>query len=280
MLNKIGFSAETPQEQAEKEIAQPRQSETPRRSIVQVRFPKDDRRLTYYNDRFDLHRGDMVFVEGSYEGIRGRMMEVNYNFKIKLSDYKKVVSVADTDVQGKFYMANMHFVTFDRAALPVNKAKSWYLPVQEAEDEIIRGSDEKGFSLYDLKDFRVSEAIADRGHEYYLENRVVYFCIDGTSGFAIIEGSKPYTVEFHYEDGEIQGLVCSCFCSGACKHEFAAMLQLRETMECIEENYAAEYKDSGYFAAVSKSAMFHFPIDSMDIGSLILQKREPAKNTE
>ena len=107
----------------------------PRRSIVQVRFPKDDRRLTYYNESFDLHCGDIVFVEGAYEGVRGRVMEVNYNFKIKLSDYKKVISVADTDVQGRFYMAGSHFLTFNRSALPVSKVKSWYLPVQEAEKE-------------------------------------------------------------------------------------------------------------------------------------------------
>lgn len=245
----------------------------PRRSIVQVRFPKDDRRLTYYNESFDLHCGDIVFAEGAYEGVHSRVMEVNYNFKIKLSDYKKVISVADTDVQGRFYMAGSHFLTFNRSALPVSKVKSWYLPVQEAEkEEIVSGSDGKGFSLYNLKDFRVSETIADRGHDYYLQNRVVYFCIDGTSSFAIVEGSKPYTVEFQLEEGEIRDIVCSCFCSGACKHEFSALLQLRETLECIEENYSAEYKSSGYFVAVSKSAMFHFAIDGMDKGSILLQK--------
>ena len=30
-----------------------------------------DRALAYYNDRFDLHVGDIVFVDGRLEGLRG-----------------------------------------------------------------------------------------------------------------------------------------------------------------------------------------------------------------
>lgn len=57
--------------------------------------------LSYYNDAFDLKCGDIVFVEGKLEGLRGRVVDVAYNFKIKLSDYKKVVSVADTKCAGR-----------------------------------------------------------------------------------------------------------------------------------------------------------------------------------
>ena len=60
--------------------------------------------------------------------------------------------------------------------------------------------------------------IADRGHDYYMENKVVYVEIDG----------------------EISNLKCSCSCSGACKHEFVAMLQLKESFELITENYEDE----------------------------------------
>ena len=52
--------------------------------------------LSYYNDLFDLHRGDLVFVVGKLEGLRGIVVDVSYNFKIKLSDYKRVIAVADT----------------------------------------------------------------------------------------------------------------------------------------------------------------------------------------
>ena len=83
----------------------------------------------------------------------------------------------------------------------------------------------------------ISHDIADRGHDYYMENKVAYISIDRNHGYAIVEGSEAYEVEFDYYEGEISNLICSCFCSYTCKHEFAAMLQLRETLEFITKNY-------------------------------------------
>lgn len=105
---------------------------------------------------------------------------------------------------------------------------------------------------------KISAAIAERGHDYYMENRVRYISIDGTKGHAIVEGSEPYEVEFEYKGGEISRMICSCFCSYNCKHEFAAMLQLKETLEMIEKHYAAQYNETGYFAAVNKGTLFAF----------------------
>ena len=65
-------------------------------------------------------------------------------------------------------------------------------------------------------------------------------------------------VGFTYVDGQIQNLVCDCFCSYTCKHEFAAMLQLKETLQAIKENYPDQM--TGYFAAVSKAAFFNFAV--------------------
>ena len=59
---------------------------TPRKSVVRVHFPARNMNLSYYNDAFDLKCGDIVFVEGKLEGLRGRVVDVAYNFKIKLSD--------------------------------------------------------------------------------------------------------------------------------------------------------------------------------------------------
>ena len=69
------------------------QTEIPRKSLVQIRFPGKGMALTYYNDQFDLKPGDQVYVDGKMEGLLGQVMEVNYNFKIKISDYKKVIAV-------------------------------------------------------------------------------------------------------------------------------------------------------------------------------------------
>ena len=76
----------------------------PRKSVVQVSFPGRGGALAYYNDQFDLKVGDRVYVEGKLEGQLGYVAAVNYSFKIKLSEYKRVIAVADTNVHGQFYI--------------------------------------------------------------------------------------------------------------------------------------------------------------------------------
>ena len=246
------------------------QNLVPRKSLVQVRFPGKGIALTYYNDQFDLKPGDRVYVDGKLEGLLGRVMEVNYNFKIKASDYKKVIAVVDTDVSGEFHMAGSHFVTFDTSTLPVDKVKLWFKAPEKEDEEVISSSDDSAFLLSDLKGMNISTAIAERGHEYYLENRVSYLCLDGAKGFAIVEGSISYFVEFQYLNGEISHLICDCPCACTCKHEFAAMLQLRETLELIEKHYSAEYARTDYFSAIAKGTLFSFAIDGKETGSFAL----------
>lgn len=246
------------------------QTLVPRKSLVQIRFPGKGMALTYYNDQFDLKPGDRVYVDGKLEGLLGRVMEVNYNFKIKVSDYKKVIALVDTNVSGEFHMAGSHFVTFDSSALPVDKIKLWFKAPEKEEEEVISSSDDSSFLLSDLKSMNISNAIAERGHEYYLENRVSYLCVDGTNGFAIVAGGNSYFVEFQYCNGEISHLICDCPCACTCKHEFAAMLQLRETLELIEKHYSAKYVHSDYFAAIAKGTLFSFAIDGKETGSFTL----------
>ena len=130
--------------------------------------------------------------------------------------------------------------------------------------------DDFSFRLDDLKGMNVTAAIAERGHDYYTENKVRYLCIDGAKGLAIVEGSESYMVEFEYRNGEISHLICECPCSYTCKHEFAAMLQLRETLELIDKHYSDEYERTGYFAAISKGTLFAFAIDGKEAGSFEL----------
>lgn len=271
MSFKIGFTAEHPENKPpEAAYTVPQQEAAPRKSVVQVHFAGRSMALAYYNDRFDLRVGDMVYVDGKLEGQRGCVTEVNYNFKIKLSEYKRVIAVADTTVHGQFFMAGSHFITFDREALPSGKVVTWFMAPAKEDDEFVSGSDDASFRLDDLKGMHVSAAIAERGHNYYMEDRVRYISIDGAKGYAIIEGSDAYEVEFLYRDGEISNLICSCFCSYNCKHEFAAMLQLRETLESIEKHYADEYARTGYFAAVNKETLFAFAVDGKDTGTFTL----------
>ena len=243
---------------------------TPRKSLVQIRFPGKGVALTYFNDLFDLKLGDRVYVDGKMEGQLGRVTEITYNFKIKLSDYRKVIAVVDTDVHGQFHMVGSHFVTFDSVVLPVNQIALWFKPPQKEEEEIIVSTDDTSFHLDDLKGMNISPVIAERGHDYYLENRVRYICLDHSKGIAIVEGTENYLVEFDYHEGEISHLICECPCGYTCKHAFAAMLQLKETLDLIEKRYAHMYEESGYFAAINKATLFSFAVDGKETGSFSL----------
>ncbi len=246
------------------------QTIAPRKSVVQVRFPSKGMALAYYNDQFDLMLGDLVYVDGKLEGQLGRVVEISYNFKIKISEYKKVIAVCDTAVHGSFFMVGSHFVTFDPATLPKEQVTMWFKAPAKEGEEYVSSSDDTSFRLDDLSGMKVSPAIAERGHDYYMENRVRYICLDGTHGYAIVEGSEGYAVEFEYCEGEISNLICDCFCSYNCKHEFAAMLQLRETLELIEKHYADEYARTSYFAAINKGTLFTYAIDGKETGGFKL----------
>lgn len=270
MSFKIGFTAginnrEEPMDCAPRD----RQAQkVPRKSVVEVFFPDRHLACSYYNDMFDLKRGDIVYVDGKLEGLRGRVVEVNYNFKIKLSDYKRVIGVADTNVSGELFMAGSHFIAIDRDVLPFEKVRTWFKAPENEEEEFVSSSGEEAFNLNDLGEMKIDKATAEKGHEYYVENRVVFIEIKDGRARAIVTGTKPYEVEFNYSGGQISSLVCNCYCTGACKHEFATMLQLKETLDIID----AEYGDGfglDYISAVNKAVFFDFVIDTKTKGSFI-----------
>ena len=268
MKYKIGFHG---YEEDKKEGLQPLTiaEKKPVKSVVQVRFPSHGRSFAYYNDRFDLHVGDIVFVEGKLEGVQGVVTEVSRSFKIKLSDYKRVIALSDTEVKGRLYFGGSHLIAFDERVIPYEKIRGWFLP-PESDEEVAVGYDDEGFFLDELGDFEIKPEIANRGFDYYNRNKVMYISVDGTTGRAIIEGSKPYEVCFDFDDGEIRNITCDCFCSYHCKHEFAALLGLRETLKIIEELYNDEYSKAGYFAALSKSVLLKITMDRKEKGSIVL----------
>ena len=122
----------------------------------------------------------------------------------------------------------------------------------------------------DLQTMKISDAIAERGHDYYRENRVRYISLDKTHVQAIVEGTQPYELECDYIDGEIRNLVCDRFCTYACKHMFAAMLQLKETLAFIEKHYPGRFEESRYFAAVCKETLLNTAMAGRETGSIML----------
>ena len=244
----------------------------PRKSLVDVVFAGCERALTYYNDRFDLHQGDLVFVDGKLAGQRGRVAAVHYSFKIRASDYKRILAVADLCVHGTFHAVCGYFVTFDPAVLPPEQVTGWYLPPEDADDIVVcsgSGPDD-GICLDTLKGFSCDEGVAARGKTYYLDSRVRYLRLCDTRGYAIVEGTQSYTVEFRCEGGMVYDLLCTCPCAGICKHELAVLLQLRDLLQTTETHFSDAYRRSSCFTAIAQDALFFFAIQGRENTTITL----------
>ena len=221
-----------------------------RKSLVKVRFSfLGYNSFSYYNDKFDLKVGDQVYVEGKFEGMKGTVEEVCYSFKIKPSDYKKVISVVDTSISGDFYIAGEFVISFSKNTLSPRKIRTWFNA--PSDEEFVCSVDEENcFPLDNLKKMDIRSEIIERGKDYYHQGLVKCVIMNGSHGFAIVDGSKAYEVEFDYDGEIISNLTCTCPCTFNCKHEYAVMLRLQDILRCIKKHYGTEH--NGYFAAISK----------------------------
>lgn len=272
MTTKIGFNfSENTTEKREIVIPEVIEDEQIiRKSLVEIKFPDVYKPYTYYNDSFNLKLGDRVFVDGKLEGVMGVVVNITYNFKIKLSDYKRVIGKSDANVQGEFYFAGSHFVTFDPTVLPYEKALTWFKAPEE-DEEYVSGTDGSTFLLETLEGLKFDEYDLENGKEIYMENGVEYLELNGTKGRAIVVTSKPYIVDFTYKNGEISELYCECYHVTPCKHCFATLLQLRDTLNFIERNYADLYEKTNYFATILKGKFFTIAVDTKATGSINLK---------
>ena len=270
MSFKIGFTAPV---ENEKEIFVQKEEkcfDTPaRKSLVDVYFAERNMTLTYFNDSFDLKEGDIVFVEGKLEGCRGNVMRVVYNFKIKLSQYKKVISVANTHVGGEFYTVGSHLVTSNPTAVPYTKVKTWFAPLGDEEEFIVGEGGGHEFNINDLKGMKISPEKAERGYDYYMQNRVLYIEVVDGHGRALVQGSEIYEVNFLLENGNVKNITCSCFCTDECKHEFAVMLELSEILKILSENEINIHPDR-YFACVQKRLVYEYVLGGKNVKKVVL----------
>ncbi len=242
---------------------------TPVKSVVQVYFADRNTKLAYFNDRFELCLGDIVYVDGKLEGLRGQVVDISHNFRIKLSDYKRIIGKADTDVKGRLYFSSMYFAAFDPDVIPYEKVVTWYKAPDKEDDEYISGRDETSFELENFKGMKIGKDIIERGRDYYIENRVCYICMDGTRGRAIVKGTKAYEVEFNFEDGKISNLICDCFCSYTCKHEYAAMLQLKEILDMLKKDFSDHA--NGYWAVITMEEFCNTVMTRKKLGSFVME---------
>lgn len=251
MSTKIGFSFENNIPEREIAVPQAPQESVLRKSVVEIRFPDVYRAYSYYNDKFDLKIGDKVFVDGKLEGVMGVVTDVSYDFKIKLSDYKRVIRKVETDIKGEFEIIGKYLMTFSPSALPYEKALTWFKAPENEEDTVCGYSDEETA----LDDIAITRREGERGDYLFSEDMVEYFCLCGNKGRAIVRDEEIYEVEFTFKNGKISRFTCDCYYAGMCSHKYAAILKLRETLDLIEKKYGKEYEKTGCVAVVKRDTL-------------------------
>ena len=241
----------------------------PVKSLVKVFFPERRTTLSYFNDQFPLKEGDRVFVEGSLAGFWGVVKEVSYTFKIKRSEYKKVIAVADMSISGEVFIAGDSMIAIDESVLPYEKVRTWFLPpVSEEEEYEISVDNSEEISLEELDKMKIAPIIRERGEMCFEEERVVYLEICDGKLRAIVQGSKPYEITAKFSDGKITELLCDCPFPGTCKHEYALLLFLKATLKSLETTFCKDYKWT-YLAMMPKSLFYDFLLEDKKSGRII-----------
>ena len=106
-------------------------SVTPVKSLVKVRFECHSMPLAYYNDRFDLKEGDVVYVSGKLAGEPGVVVSVTTKFRIHISDYERVLSLLDLTIHGSFTGIRDKMVSFDQIAITPDQFGGWVTPPED-----------------------------------------------------------------------------------------------------------------------------------------------------
>ena len=181
--------------------------------------------------------------------------------------YKREVTPADVPSIDQFKLLGTHVVTFARDAIPYDKVMNWFhMPQNEKPNT----ADNQDFMLSDLSGMNADDKIMERGRDYQLKNKVAYFSLDGMQGKALVMGTEPYVVEFEFDDGVVRNLTCNCSYGHRCKHEVAVMLQLRETLELIHNNFGKEFSEFNYFAALNRADFVDCIMDHTKLGDFSL----------
>ena len=105
MKFKIGFTAEKETEKKAPETETKAPEEAPaRESLVRVYFPQRGFDCTYYNNLFDLHVGDLVYVDGKLEGKRGKASPQRTGERRKRRDVPLTLEKDDSGLGRDVYM--------------------------------------------------------------------------------------------------------------------------------------------------------------------------------
>ena len=250
MRRMIGFMASNESKTETPSVPTTIRGITPVKSLVKVRFECHSMPLAYYNDRFDLQEGDVVYVSGKLAGEPGVVVSVTTKFRIHTSDYERVLSLLDLRIHGFFTGVRDKMVSFGQIAITPEQFGGWVTPPEdpqkkkdedEDEDEVVSG---EGYTI-DINIIETCEditsVIAERAVGYCTEGRVRYLCVQNGVGCAYVEGTKWYRVDFHYCDGMMTDIYCDCPYSALCKHEVAVAITLRMLFKQPQFKNAADF---------------------------------------
>ena len=124
-MRTMGFCREERKETSDVLLPTVEEPKTPVKSLVRVRFEDADPELTYYNDRFDLKPGNRVFVSGKRAGEIGIVSSVSTKFRIRLSDFERVIALAQTPIHGTYKPAADKMLSYDSNALSPEAFRTW-----------------------------------------------------------------------------------------------------------------------------------------------------------
>lgn len=234
-------------------------------SLVTVRFSGNGPTMTYYNDKYALEAGDRVFVSGKYAGQPGEVEKVTTRFKIRLSDYQRVIAKASIVIHGTYELVLDKMVSYDENAVSPEEFRSWILPPAQQddgdgeapEDEIIVG-DGYALDFFDLEHCDdITEAIAERAMDYCRSGRVVYLSVRDGVGTAFVQGTKWYEVNFRLDGSLLSEAYCDCPYPGLCKHLLAVAMTLRALAQVGHMDLSRDFvlfDDAWFWSNVSKTA--------------------------
>jgi len=221
--------------------------EKPVISLVKVRF-EDDKVLDYYNDRFDLHEGDRVFVEGSMEGKIGEVVSVSRKFRINLNNYKRVIAHPTISFEGKFTRISDKMVCTGKCLPTPEMMRSW-IKCGGEECEIVTGEPFEATLDDFLTGADITEEIFGRAIEYCQQGRVVYLRVENGVGTAFVRGTSWYEINFRISGDNVSDISCNCPYPYFCKHSVAVLITLRMMLatESIAKAETFTAIDRGYF---------------------------------
>ena len=202
----------------------------PVKSLVRVHFEDAAYELTYFNDAFDLKPGDRVFVSGKRAGEVGIVNSVSTKFRIKASNYERVIALAQAPIHGTYKPVADKMLSYDAGALTPEGFRTWVMPPEEPvpdeNDEIIYG-DGYEIPLDDPHNAEgVDKVVFGRALNYCSGGRIGYISVRDGVGRAFVEGEHWYELDFCIRDNAIEEAYCDCPYPGLCKHLLAVAVTL------------------------------------------------------